>query len=173
MLLLHACCAPCAAGVIEILQYKSPVLLWHNPNIHPFTEYRSRKDCLIDFCESKDLNLVLSENYGLREFISAVCPDFNNRCGHCYHSRLDFAAEYAKKHGYEAFSTTLLISPYQKHDLIKEIGQTIGKKHGLKFYYEDFRGNFRGSQQKSKGMGFYMQKYCGCIFSEEERYLKC
>ena len=75
-----------------------------------------------------------------------------------------------KKIGYDSFSTTLLVSPYQNHNVIKEIGERLGKKYGIDFVYRDFRVGFREGQQIARDLGMYMQKYCGCIFSEEERY---
>ena len=75
-----------------------------------------------------------------------------------------------KKIGYDSFSTTLLVSPYQNHELLKEIGEQLGKKYGIEFVYRDFRVGFREGQAKARELGLYMQKYCGCIFSEEDRY---
>ena len=95
------------------------------------------------------------------------------RCqDYCYPVRLEQTAKYAKENGYEAFSTTLLVSPYQKHEELKNIGEQIAKKYGLQFLYRDFRTGFREGQAKARELGMYMQKYCGCIFSEEERYEK-
>ena len=84
--------------------------------------------------------------------------------------RLGTAAKYAADHGYDAFTSSLLISPYQNHELLKAVGETMGKKYGVEFYYRDFRPGFREGQAKAREMGLYMQKYCGCIFSEEDRY---
>ena len=172
MLLLHGCCAPCSAGVVDIFTQRGvvPALLWYNPNIHPFTEYFNRKKALEGFCTHKNLRLGIIENYGLKEFISAIYPNFDNRCEYCYGHRLESAAQYAKTHGFSGFTTSLLASPYQNHELIKKLGYATEKEHGIPFYYEDFRENFRNGQNEARGMGLYMQKYCGCIFSEEERY---
>ncbi len=96
----------------------------------------------------------------------------DTRCSRCYEIRLEGTARYAAEHGYEQFSTTLLISPYQNHDLLRETGEYMAQKHGVAFLYRDFRPYFREGQQKAREMELYMQKYCGCIFSEEERYQK-
>ena len=80
------------------------------------------------------------------------------------------ARQRAADHGYDAFTSSLLISPYQNHELLKAVGETMGKKYGVEFYYRDFRPGFREGQAKAREMGLYMQKYCGCIFSEEDRY---
>ena len=69
-------------------------------------------------------------------------------------------------------TTPLQVSPYQNHEMINKIGKTLEKQYGVKFLYRDFRIGFRQGQQKARELGLYMQKYCGCIFSEEERYAK-
>lgn len=172
--LLHTCCAPCSVKCIDVLQSENitPVLFWYNPNIHPYTEYKNRKNALIDYAKNKNLEVRLKDEYGLREFVKGIYPEFDKRCGYCYTSRLEETAKYARDNGYTAFSTTLLISPYQKHELICKVAQEMAEKHGVEFIYRDFRPYFREGQKVAREAGIYMQKYCGCIFSEEERYLK-
>ena len=172
--LLHACCAPCSIECVNTLRNEGiePTLYWYNPNIHPFTEYRSRKETLVAYAESNALQYVLRDEYGLRPFLAAVTPTLDNRCARCYEMRLEGTARYAAENGYEQFSTTLLISPYQNHELLRETGENMAKKYGIAFLYRDFRPHFRDGQQKAREFGLYMQKYCGCIFSEEERYQK-
>ena len=116
--------------------------------------------------------LIVDESYGLRPFVKAVAADIDHRCRYCYACRLDRTARYAAENGFESFTTTLLISPYQDHDLIRSLGEQMGKKYGVAFLYRDFRPGFRDGQAKARALGFYMQKYCGCIFSEEDRYAK-
>ena len=94
------------------------------------------------------------------------------RCGYCYDVRFELLAKVAKEEGFDAFSTTLLVSPYQNHELIIKVAEEKAKKYGVDFYYRDFRVGFREGQQIARDLGMYMQKYCGCIFSEEERYAK-
>jgi predicted adenine nucleotide alpha hydrolase (AANH) superfamily ATPase len=147
----------------------APVLFWYNPNIHPFTEYRSRKETLFRFASEEGLDLVLKDEYGLRSFIRELYPDFEGRCPVCYRLRLEAAARYGAEQGFSHFSTTLLISPYQNHGLIRELGAALGEQYGLGFLYRDLRPRFRPAQVKARARGLYMQKYCGCIFSEEER----
>lgn len=174
-LLLHTCCAPCLVKCQETLISEgiTPTLFWYNPNIHPFTEYRARKNTLIDFAKSKGLELIIEENYGLRDFITGIYPDFSGkRCEYCYKIRLEKTAEYAALNGYDHFSTTLLISPYQNHELIISLCRELSEKYAVEFLYRDFRPYFRDGQKEARELGLYMQKYCGCIFSEEERYLK-
>jgi predicted adenine nucleotide alpha hydrolase (AANH) superfamily ATPase len=150
----------------------APVLFWYNPNIHPFTEYRSRKETLARFAADQGLDLVMEDEYGLRSFIRGVYPDFEGRCPACYRLRLEAAARHGAEQGFSHFSTTLLISPYQNHGLIRELGTALGERYGLGFLYRDLRPLFRRGQEKARALGLYMQKYCGCIFSEEERYRK-
>ena len=172
-LLLHTCCAPCSVYCIDVLQKEGiqPTLYWYNPNIHPYMEYKQRKDTFIKYVEFLNLEYVLREEYGLREFTKNVIDNLENRCEYCYIKRLESTAIYAKENGYDAFSTTLLISPYQQHDRIKQIAENIAQKIGIKFLYQDFRVGFRKGQAKARELQMYMQKYCGCVFSEEERYL--
>jgi predicted adenine nucleotide alpha hydrolase (AANH) superfamily ATPase len=202
-LLLHCCCAPCtvecAAAFLE--EGLRPALFWYNPNIHPFTEYRSRREALTAYARAVDLPLETADEYGLRPFLAALRQDAAlrresgdppeadrdggpgcaaesggivprpERCARCYRMRLERTAARAAEHGCDAFSTTLLISPWQRHETIAETAEAAAKKHGVAFLYRDFRPRFRKGQAGAREMGLYMQKYCGCVFSEEERYL--
>ena len=179
-LLLHACCAPCSIQCVEALAEEGiqPALLWYNPNIHPYTEYRARMDSLRLFAGEKKLPLIVEDEYGLRAFIKGVSSIEENsgqasegRCAFCYRLRLEKAARMAADSGYDAFSTTLLISPYQKHELLRQIGEELAASYHIEFLYRDFRPRFRKGRSQAREAGFYMQKYCGCIYSEEERYL--
>jgi predicted adenine nucleotide alpha hydrolase (AANH) superfamily ATPase len=95
-----------------------------------------------------------------------------DRCGDCFRMRLEKTAAVAKEEGFDSFTTTLLISPYQKHELLKEMGEQIAEEQGIEFHYEDFRPGFRESHRLSRELDIYHQKYCGCIYSEWERYGK-
>lgn len=174
-LLLHTCCAPCSVYCIKSLREENiePDLYWFNPNIHPYMEYKARRDTLIEYSKTININLILEENYGLKEFCKNVVSDLENRCSnYCYKVRLEQTAKYAKENGYEAFSTTLLISPYQNHEELIRIGKELAEEYGIEFLYRDFRVGFREGQNEARQLGLYMQKYCGCVFSEEERYFK-
>ncbi len=172
--LLHICCAPCALMCIETLRGEGIDVsgLWYNPNIHPYQEYKARRDTLIQHAESIDMPLFVTDDYGLREFVRLVYPDLEDRCPKCYDIRLDYAARYAHDNGFDSFSTSLLISPYQNHELIIKTAEEKANKYGVEFLYRDFRPYFREGQKRARELGYYMQKYCGCVFSEEERYLK-
>ena len=152
--------------------YNDITSLWYNINIHPYQEYKQRLDTLKQYAEMINLPLIVEDNYGVREFTRNVSSNIDGRCAFCYESRLDFTAKFAKENGYDAFSTTLLVSPYQKHELVINIADSMAKKYGIEFLYQDFRPGFREGQAMAREAGLYMQKYCGCIFSEEDRYKK-
>ena len=174
-LLLHTCCAPCSVYCIDSLRKEGiePTVYWFNPNIHPYIEYKSRRDCLKEYTKNINVKAIFEENYGLRDFCKNVIEDLDNRCrNYCYPVRLEQTAKYAKENGYDCFSTTLLVSPYQKHETLIEVAQTMAQKYDIEFLYRDFRIGFREGQNKAREMGLYMQKYCGCVFSEEERYVR-
>jgi predicted adenine nucleotide alpha hydrolase (AANH) superfamily ATPase len=175
-LLFHCCCGPCVTACIESLAGEgiAPVLFWYNPNIHPFTEYQNRRDSLLKFAESAKLSSTMIDEYGLRFFLQKMDNKVETpgRCGICYRMRLERTAAYAAEHGFDAFSTSLLVSPYQQHDTIRSLGEELAAQYGLMFLYRDFRPMFREGQGKARALGLYIQKYCGCIFSEEDRYSK-
>ena len=174
-LLMHTCCAPCSVYCIEALRKEGiePTLFWYNPNIHPFTEYKARRDCLKEYAKKVGVELIIVDEYGLDEFCKNVISDLKNRCvNYCYAKRLGTTVKYAEENGFDAFTTTLLVSPYQKHEELKIVAENLGKLSGIEFLYRDFRVGFREGQSKAREAGLYIQKYCGCIFSEEERYSK-
>lgn len=170
--LLHTCCAPCSIYCVDSLRQEhiEPVSYWFNPNIHPYTEYRSRKMTLEEYAKSIDMRLVIDNTYGLRSFVKNVIDDLEHRCFYCYQVRMDATARYAAEHHFDSFTTTLLVSPYQKHEALIAAGEAAAQKYGVPFLYRDFRPGFKEGQQKARELELYMQKYCGCIFSEEERY---
>lgn len=170
--LLHTCCAPCSITCIEQLREDGiePVSYWNNPNIHPWTEYRQRRDTWVSYTKSVGVKRVMEGDYGIRPFTAAVAADPDRRCGWCYATRLESTARYAAENGFGSFTTTLLVSPYQNRELILETGIAIGKRYGVEFLPYDFRPRFREGQDRARELGLYMQKYCGCIYSEEDRY---
>lgn len=168
-LLLHTCCAPCSVYCIDSLRKEEiePTIYWYNPNIHPYMEYKARRDCLKEYTKTINAKAIFEEEYGLKEFCKNVAYDIQNRCSnYCYRVRLEQTAKYAKENGYDAFSTTLLVSIYQNHEAIIKIANEMAKKYQIEFLYRDFRVGFREGQAKARELGLYMQKYCGCIFSE-------
>ena len=172
--LMHICCAPCANRPIASLQAEGHQVtgFWYNPNIHPFTEYRSRRNTVRDYLQEQQIPLIEKNDYGLRPFVRAVAENIAGRCVICYRFRLRETAKTAKEQGFDAFTSSLFISPYQNHELMKAVAQEAAEEFGVEFLYEDFRPLFREGQDFAREHCFYMQKYCGCVFSEEERYLK-
>ena len=174
-LLLHTCCAPCLIGTMQVIEKSGDFetsCFWYNPNIHPYTEYKSRLDALIFYTSGNNINLAVRDYYGLVGFTQNVINNLRERCGYCYDVRIKESAKYAKENGFDMFSTTLLVSPYQNHEKIKEVCEKYAKEFEIKFFYADFRINFREGQKSAREKNIYMQKYCGCIFSEQERYLQ-
>ena len=170
-LLLHTCCAPCSVYCIKSLRKEGiePTLYWYNPNIHPYAEYKARRDCLREYAKVVDVNLLEDDAYGLDEFVCNTNDKISTRCQeYCYPKRLRQAFEFAKSEGFDAITTTLLYSIYQKHDFIKDLMTSLSAEYGIEFVYRDFREGWQEGQDEARRIGLYMQKYCGCVFSEEE-----
>jgi predicted adenine nucleotide alpha hydrolase (AANH) superfamily ATPase len=173
-LLLHMCCGPCSTFSSKRFRELGYTLTgyFYNPNIHPYQEFKRRLETLQEFCRQDDIALYFAEDYPLEEYLDQVMMDLKNRCRQCYRMRLEEVAKKAAALKIPRFSTTLAISPYQNHDLLKAEGERAGMKYGVAFVYEDLRPGFRESAEMSRTMGLYRQPYCGCIFSEKERYYK-
>ena len=110
-LLMHTCCAPCSVFCIESLRAEGiePTVYWFNPNIHPYSEYKKRRDCLKDYTKLISVQAIFDDEYGLVAFCQEAVKDLNTRCvNYCYPVRLRKTFEYAKEHGYDAVTTTLL-----------------------------------------------------------------
>ena len=173
-ILLHACCGPCSTYVVKSLRDRGfkVTAYWYNPNIHPFTEHQRRLEAMQTFARETNLPLIIAEGYDMLKYFQAIVGHESSRCPDCYLLRLAKTAEVAHERGFDGFTTTLLISPYQDHNLLRELGEKAAKEHKVNFYYEDFRPGFRESHRISKELGLYHQKYCGCVYSEWERYGK-
>lgn len=173
-LLLHVCCAPCMVAPYYRLRDEGIAVsaYWYNPNIHPVTEYRARRDSLRDFRAREGFTLIEQDQYGLRDFVKAVAADIDARCAYCYHIRLEATARMAAVKGFSAFSSTLLYSKYQRHEIIIETAEKYAALYNVPFYYRDWRELWQAGIDLSRAQSMYRQKYCGCVFSEEDRYLK-
>jgi len=171
-MLLHICCGPCATFTVQDLQRQGHRVtgFFYNPNIHPFTEFRNRLESLKKLADVLALEVIYDEEYDLEKFFSAIEYRAEGRCPRCYRLRLAKTAAIACRDGFDAFTSTLLISPYQMHDQIRRIGDAVSFKSGASFFYRDFRPGFRATHELSRQHGLYRQQYCGCIFSEHERY---
>jgi predicted adenine nucleotide alpha hydrolase (AANH) superfamily ATPase len=173
-ILLHICCATCGIYPLEWLKEKGheTVGFFFNPNIHPYQEYQKRLEALKQYAESTGLEVIYRDEYLLEEFLKNVSQRVDTRCQYCYEIRLGAAAREARKRGFDRFSTTLLQSTHQNHARIRETGERIAREEGIPFLYEDFRQGWKRGMEVSKAMGLYRQQYCGCIYSEKERYLQ-
>ena len=171
-LLLHACCGPCSTYTVEHLRGQGYELtaLWYNPNVHPFQEHQLRLESMQRLAQAVDLPMIVLEGYDFVLYLRAVVGRESERCLHCFRLRLTKTAELAKQDGFDAFTTTLLISPYQKHELLRQIGEDVAAETGIPFLYQDLRPGFSQSRKLSKEYNLYRQQYCGCIYSEWERH---
>ena len=169
-LLFHCCCGPCSTACINSLAAEgiTPTLFWYNPNIHPLAEYENRREAFIAFAAAKNLKKEMLGEYGEQAFLSAIGDETEapGRCEKCYRMRLEQTAAYAAEKGFDAFSTSLLISPYQQHDVIRRVGEEAAARYGVEFLYRDFRPLYAQSRKQARALGLYMQKYCGCLFSQ-------
>ena len=173
-MLLHMCCGPCSAFPLKKLREMGyePTGYFFNPNIHPYKEFIHRLETAKEFAEKMNLEIITDNNYMLKEFLERAINGTGSRCHMCYELRLRQAAQFAKENGFECFTTSLLVSPYQQHQVIKDTAERIAKEENIKFIYEDFRSGWQEGVQTSLDLELYRQPYCGCIFSEQERYDK-
>ncbi len=174
---LHICCGPCALYPLEVFKERGIRVtgFFYNPNIHPYMEFERRVKALEEVVALNRVDIVwATPAYGLRKWLSLIGDksSYETRCPICYEMRMDETAKEAKKRGFDLFSTTLLYSKYQRHELIRKICEAKARKYGIDFYYEDFRVGWKTGIEKAVDLGIYRQPYCGCIFSEQERYLK-
>jgi predicted adenine nucleotide alpha hydrolase (AANH) superfamily ATPase len=144
---------------------------FYNHNIHPYQEYCLRRDAVMQMAEQESLPLIMRDEYDLEGFLTNVAAAPELRCTYCYASRLRATARVAYEEGFDAFTAALLYSRYQKHDEIRALGEQIGREYGVPFHYEDFRPGWQEGIKLSKEQGLYRQQYCGCIYSEKDRYL--
>ncbi|HUX01358.1 MAG TPA: epoxyqueuosine reductase QueH [Phycisphaerae bacterium] len=170
-LLVHVCCASCLAAILDPLRALGcPTAFFYNPNIHPLLEFRRRLKAVRTLADRKRLDLLADDRYDLREFLHAVPWDRPERCPACYRMRLEETARVAAERGFAAMTTTLLASTHQDHDAVRCIGEEAARAKGLAFHYEDWRPLAARGHEEAARSSLYRQQYCGCIFSEEERF---
>ncbi|MBI5869600.1 MAG: epoxyqueuosine reductase QueH [Actinobacteria bacterium] len=171
-MLLHICCAPCSTATIEAWRADAAELtgVFFNPNIHPFSEHQRRYETLLDYAGKTGIPLIGEPLYDVAGWLRQVHgkEEKGVRCRICISQRLRNTAELGAAAGLDAFSTTLLISPWQEHEIIREEGERAAAEFGIEFRYRDLRPAYRRSAELSREAGLYRQKYCGCIFSEAE-----
>ena len=172
--LLHACCGPCAIYPVEALRKDGHDVMafFYRHNIHPFTECLRRQETLQNYANEIDLKVIVQEGYELEEFLRKAAFREADRCRICYHDRLRTTALLARRGKFDAFTSTLLYSKFQKHDLIRELRESVGKAAGIPFVYRDFREGWKQGVETSKRLGMYRQQYCGCVYSEKERFFR-
>jgi len=171
-ILMHICCAPCSIYPLKELREQGVDVYGYffNPNIHPFTEFMRRLATLKDYAQFVALPLDVDTAYDLAAFLRGALDYGKDRCRFCYRMRLEKTFKKAIEHKADAITTTLLYSKYQRHDDIRDIGEELSAEHGIPFLYQDFRVGWKEGVQTSKALNMYRQQYCGCIFSEKERY---
>jgi len=171
--LLHICCGPCACYPVEQLRNEGMEVwgFFYNPNIHPYQEYLRRLEAVKRVEEELNFKVIYRDRYELEMFLRSVSFRESDRCRVCYHMRLVACAQVARKGKFDSFSSTLLGSTHQDHQLIRDTGRAVGKEYNIPFRYEDFRAGKAAGRKRSEGFGLYRQQYCGCIYSEKERYL--
>jgi predicted adenine nucleotide alpha hydrolase (AANH) superfamily ATPase len=170
-LLLHVCCAPCSAFSVPALREEGFTVsgYFYNPNIHPFPEYLRRSEALSLYQPDLGIDIHFDEDYQLEDYFRAALDNFDERCRGCYTLRLTAAAREAKRQGCDAFTSTLLFSIYQNHDLLRAVGGEVGESEGVAFHYRDLREGWQEGGSTYRASGLYRQNYCGCLFSEKER----
>lgn len=170
--LLHICCGPCGLYPLAVLRAEGLEVtgLFYNHNIHPYQEYQRRRDAALQMAEQEQFELMVQDHYQLEEFLAQVAAEPDKRCGYCYASRLDTAARTARENGYDAFTSSLFYSRYQNHDLMRAKAEDAAERNGVLFLYRDFRPGWQEGIRRSKELGLYRQQYCGCIYSEKDRY---
>jgi predicted adenine nucleotide alpha hydrolase (AANH) superfamily ATPase len=173
-LLLHICCGPCSIYPLKTLRSEGFDVMgyFYRNNIHPYQECLRREETLKAYAQQIELKVIYQEGYDLEGFIRNMVFRESQRCRVCYHGRLTAAARVAKKGRFDFFTSTLLYSKFQQHDLIRNVGEAVGNAVGVPFYYSDFRQGWKEGIAESKRLNMYRQHYCGCIYSEKERFFQ-
>jgi predicted adenine nucleotide alpha hydrolase (AANH) superfamily ATPase len=172
-ILLHVCCGPCAIVPVKMLEEQfEPVGFWFNPNIHPYKEYQKRLQTAGYVFKRLNKEIFWDLSYDIYAWFSSITEEIKNkrdRCEKCYAIRIEKTAQFAKENGFKYFTTTMLVSPYQKTSSIEKIGKEMAGKYNLEFLYPDFKSHYKEEKIFIKQWQVYHQNYCGCLFSEIER----
>jgi len=169
-LLVHCCCVHCSAYTLKYWREQGygVTAFWYNPNIHPFTEHQRRLEALKSLVIKDGVPLAVTPGYDAERYFQIVAGHESNRCPGCYKIRLETVTEHAHQYGYDGFTSSLLISPQQKHVDIIDIALDIARSSGVQFKYADLRKRYSDSRHLTKPLDLYRQQYCGCQFSEHE-----
>ncbi len=172
-ILLHTCCASCLIYPVKKLKKEghNVTAFFYNPNIFPPEEYQRRRKAMLDLSVGDETLVIIYAEYIPSQFSDAIKEDTlrPGRCSACFLFRLQKTAQFAKENGFDSFSTTLLVSPYQDQEVIKKIGEEISRQLNIAFYFENFRPGFAQAHKEAKQKKIYCQKYCGCLYSESEQ----
>jgi hypothetical protein len=170
--LVHTCCAPCLLAVLEPLRDAGHALrgVFYNPNIQPLIEFRRRLKALKVLNESLRLPIDYDETYDLDAFLGAAVNTGARRCEVCYRDRLTRTARHARDVGCDAFTTTMLSSTHQDHNLLCRVGRELAEREGVPFVDVDWREHSEPAHREAKRRQLYLQQYCGCVYSEYERF---
>ncbi len=172
--LVHCCCAPdalyCLKKLLDEGNY-DPSAYFYNPNIYPEDEYRKRLGDMVRVARELGVPLVEGD-YEPGKFTEFIAGHENEleggyRCARCFDLRLGNTALYTKEHGFDAYTSTLTVSPHKSASLIRYFGMKNADEGSTEFIFIDFKkgGGFQESVRLSKEMGLYRQKYCGCEYS--------
>lgn len=170
-LLVHACCGECLAGVLGPLgAIGGFAVLFHNPNIQPLLEFRRRLKSVQVLADHEGLDLIVDARYDPKAYLRAVPWDRPERCEACYRLRLAETARVAAERGFAAITTTMLASVHQDHEAVCRIGHEAAAQRGVTFRADDWRALAPRGHEEAKRRSLYRQQYCGCLFSEAERF---
>lgn len=170
--LLHTCCAVCFEAASQALldEQLDFEAYFYNPNIHPYREFRKRLRAAEVAAEIRKIPIAVEKSYGLQTYLDEILPAGRGRCRACYRKRLSATADEARRLGFDCFTTTLLVSTHQDHEAVKAEGEAAAEVHGVEFLYRDWRERAQAGLESARRKSLYRQQYCGCIWSEYERF---
>lgn len=178
--LLHSCCAPCSAAILEWMGQNGyePTILFYNPNIFPEEEYLKRKNEIVRYAQEIGVAIVDLDGSELWEqqheqWLKCTVglenePERGGRCLACFRHRLCVAAGYAAGHGFPLFTTTLASSRWKDIRKINEAGFYAEEHCGrglTRFWDRNWRKGGLYERRNILARQFYNQQYCGCEFS--------
>ena len=172
--LLHACCAPCSAAIVEwmLAHGVRPTIFYYNPNIFPREEYEIRKAESKRHAEALGLRWI-DGDYDHDGWLAGVCGlehelERGARCERCFTLRLIASAKEAKRLKIKVFTTTLASSRWKNLEQIARAGHLAEQMvEGTAFWTQNWRkdGLQERRNQLLKENSFYNQQYCGCEYS--------
>lgn len=170
--LIHICCGPCGIYPVESLREEGFELtgFFFNPNIQPSQEYARRREAAGQMAEALGMKMIWNDDYPVKNWLRQMAFREEFRCELCYHLRLMETAAVARRGKFNYFTSSLFYSRQQKHDLARETAESVAKEQKVRFLYRDFREGWKKGIERSLELKLYRQPYCGCIYSEYERY---